>query len=114
MTETTFLTITPRTRPASEFHSTRSPRLNAFGIRLLIIVSENEVMMQYQKHVNGFGNLPCFRSRVASRTRATESAKVILWAQYLTGGWGHFGPTSVLSKGEINDALPRKRPQKRH
>jgi hypothetical protein len=24
----------------------------------------------------------CFRSRVASRTRATKSAKVILWAQY--------------------------------
>src|SRR5690348_16287540 len=29
----TFLTITPRTRPASEFHSTRSPRLKFFAIR---------------------------------------------------------------------------------
>lgn len=30
--ETTFLTIVPRTRPASEFHSTWSPRLNVWDI----------------------------------------------------------------------------------
>jgi hypothetical protein len=35
---------------------------------------------------NWLSQPPCFRSRVASRTRATESAKVILWAQYLTRG----------------------------
>jgi hypothetical protein len=62
--ETTFFRMTPRTRPASEFHSTWSPLLNVLAITAETILNRQHVLIQ------GASGLPADISKLQAAKQA--------------------------------------------